>query len=147
MALLGIDSVDSSGWRNQAARGIIQLPGSGERLVAALGNWRGRRPSWEEWQGLHQCQCPACVKYGVDGLKAKKLHGFCSRATHNLWILLEENRWLQQHVGAGTYACQYEDRIDNSVYRPLIDELLLLLGMREGPSETSLIPGQWKPHR
>src|SRR5262249_41996561 len=30
-ALLGFDSVDSSGWRNRAARGIVQLPGSGER--------------------------------------------------------------------------------------------------------------------
>src|SRR5262249_13087208 len=44
-ALLGFDSVDSSGWRNRAARGIVQLPGSGERMVAELGNWRGRRPS------------------------------------------------------------------------------------------------------
>ncbi len=147
MALLGIDSADSSGWRNRAARGIIQLPGSGERLVASLGNWRGRRPSWKEWQGLHRCQCPACRNYGVEGLKAKKLHGFCCRATHNLWVLLEENRWLEEHVGAGTYVGNYEERVDNSVYRPLIDELLIQLGFRETTPAVSLTPRRRKARR
>jgi 7-cyano-7-deazaguanine tRNA-ribosyltransferase len=31
-ALLQMDSIDSSGWRNRAARGIIQLPGNSERM-------------------------------------------------------------------------------------------------------------------
>jgi 7-cyano-7-deazaguanine tRNA-ribosyltransferase len=125
MALLGIDSVDSSGWRNRAARGIIQLPGSGERLVTQLGNWRGRTPSWKEWQDLTHCGCPTCVKSGKEGLKANKLHGFCCRATHNLWVLLEENHWLAQHVSAENYG----PRVDNSVHRPIIDELLKLVGL------------------
>jgi hypothetical protein len=128
-ALLGFDSVDSSGWRNRAARGIIQLPGSGERLVANLGKWRGRRPSITEWKELRLCQCPACRTHGVDGLKAKKLRGFCCRATHNLWVLLEENKWLEQNIAAGTYVGNYADRVDNSIYRPIIDELLKLLGV------------------
>ena len=34
--LLGMDSVDSSGWRNRAARGVVQLVGSGDRVVAKL---------------------------------------------------------------------------------------------------------------
>ena len=123
-ALLGINSVDSSGWRNRAARGIIQLPGSGERLVADLGNWRGRRPSRGEWKILRACACPACRTYGTDGLKASKLHGFCCRATHNLWVLLEENIWLEQEIAAGSYAENYIDRVDNSIYQPIIKELL-----------------------
>ena len=125
-ALVGFDSVDSSGWRNRAARGIIQLSGSGERLVADLGSWRGREPSADEWMTLHRCKCPACRKHGVDGLKASKLHGFCCRATHNLWVLLEESRWLTKHVAGRTYRRYYNRRLDNSVYRPLIDELLAL---------------------
>jgi 7-cyano-7-deazaguanine tRNA-ribosyltransferase len=133
MSLLGIDSVDSSGWRNRAARGIIQLPGSGERLVADLGNWRGRRPSNAEWKMLRACPCPACQKHGAKGLKANKLYGFCCRATHNLWVLLEENLWLKQHVGDRTYAEYYGDRVDNSTYRPLIDALLTLLGQPTAP--------------
>jgi 7-cyano-7-deazaguanine tRNA-ribosyltransferase len=128
-ALCRFDSVDSSGWRNRAARGIIQLPGSGERLVADLGNWRGRTPSAAEWKKLRQCPCPACAAHGIQGLKASKLHGFCCRATHNLWVLLEENRWLQEHIPAGTYAEEYASRLDNSIYRPIIDELLEMLGV------------------
>jgi 7-cyano-7-deazaguanine tRNA-ribosyltransferase len=123
-ALVGFDSVDSSGWRNRAARGIVQLPGSGERLIAELGCWRGRQPSADEWEVLRRCKCPACRKHGVDGLKASKLHGFCCRATHNLWILLEESRWLTKHITHGTYRRNYIQRLDNTVYRPLIDELL-----------------------
>ena len=128
MSLLGIDSVDSSGWRSRAARGIVQLPGCGERLVADLGNWRGREPSTDEWNTLRACQCPACARYGTNGLKANKLHGFCCRAAHNLWVLLEENIWLSQHVAGRTYAENYAARVDNSTYRPIIDELLVLLG-------------------
>lgn len=126
-ALLGFNSVDSSGWRNRAARGIVQLSGSGERLVANLGKWRGRKPSREEWALLDDCRCPACQKHGVKGLKAKKLLGFCCRATHNLWILLEENRWLVRHITKGTYERHYTRRLDNSVYKPLIDETILLV--------------------
>jgi queuine/archaeosine tRNA-ribosyltransferase len=125
-ALVGFDSVDSSGWRNRAARGIVQLPGSGERLVADLGKWRGREPSEEEWEILRRCRCPACREHGIAGLQASLLHGFCCRATHNLWVLLRENRWLTRHIARGTYRRNYRRRLDNSVYRPLIDELLAL---------------------
>jgi hypothetical protein len=131
-ALLGFDSVDSSGWRNRAARGIIQLPGSGERLVADLGNWRGREPSTNEWQLLARCKCPACRQYGAKSLKVNKLHGFCCRATHNVWVLLQENRWLSKHISAGTYARNYARRVDNSTYKPIIEELLELLEQDTG---------------
>lgn len=126
-ALVGFDSVDSSGWRNRAARGIVQLPGSGERMVAGLGKWRGRPPSPAEWLTLRNCRCPACATHGLEGLKANKLRGFCCRATHNLWVLLEENAWLEQQFRARTYAECYLTRVDNSTYRPLIAELLALL--------------------
>jgi tRNA-guanine family transglycosylase len=126
-ALLGFDSVDSSGWRNRAARGIVQLPGSGERVVAELGKWRGRRPSEEEWGALRRCKCPACKQHKLEGLQAGELHGFCCRATHNLWVLLQENQWLLKHIPAGTYRRNYARRLDNSIYRPLIDEVLTML--------------------
>jgi tRNA-guanine family transglycosylase len=123
-ALLEMDSVDSSGWRNRAARGIVQLPGSGDRAVAELGSWEGRRPSEEEWGKLESCQCPACQKFGITGLKADKIFGFCNRATHNLWVLLEENRRLQRRLKKGTYDKWYESHLDNSIYLPLIRQLI-----------------------
>jgi 7-cyano-7-deazaguanine tRNA-ribosyltransferase len=74
--LLGMNSVDSSGWRNRAARGIVQLPGSGDRTVADLGRWRGREPNENEWNMLAACQCPACEQFGIEGLKSTGIRGF-----------------------------------------------------------------------
>jgi 7-cyano-7-deazaguanine tRNA-ribosyltransferase len=125
-ALLNIDSVDSSGWRNRAARGIVQLPGSGDRMVTNLGKWRGRTPSSEEWEELRHCRCPACSTKGLRGLKASGLRGFCCRATHNLWVLLEEARWTDKHLRNETYVNNYRRRLDNSTYLPLITKVLQL---------------------
>jgi hypothetical protein len=46
-------------------------------------------------------------------------------------VLLEENRWLEEQVPAETYPENYGARVDNSVYRPIIDELLKLAGYVE----------------
>jgi 7-cyano-7-deazaguanine tRNA-ribosyltransferase len=70
---------------------------------------------------LEECICPACHLYGLDGLKASAIGGFCNRATHNLWVLLEEIRWIEKHLADGTYAAWYKQRLDNSTYLPLID--------------------------
>ena len=123
-ALLGLDSVDSSGWRVRAARGIVQLTGIGDRAVAELGNWKIREPSQEERKKLIECQCPACQQYGLDGLKANLIYGFCNRATHNLWTLLEENRMIQKHLKNKTYVEWYKDHLHNSTYRPIIDQIV-----------------------
>jgi hypothetical protein len=123
-ALLGFDSADSSGWRNRAARGIIQLPGSGERLVADLGKWRGRELSSDEWSDLQKCRCPACQRFGVEGLCANEIKGFSNRATHNLWILLEESRWITARLDKGTYERCYRRRLRNTVYLPILENVL-----------------------
>jgi queuine/archaeosine tRNA-ribosyltransferase len=121
-ALLGVDSVDSSGWRNRAARGIVQLSGSGDRMVAELGSWRGRRLSPEEREVLRNCPCPACALNGLEGLLAGRMEGFSNRATHNLWVLLEEARWVEDRLASGTYRECYKDRLDNTIYKPLIEK-------------------------
>lgn len=126
-ALLGMDSVDSSGWRNRAARGMVQLPGSGERLIAQFGSCRGRKPSPADWDKLRECPCPACRQFGLEGLVARGTYGFANRATHNLWTLLEEVDWIDQHLTTGTYASEYGAHLDNSIYRPLIDEMIVSL--------------------
>lgn len=123
-ALLGIDSADSSGWRNRAARGIVQLPGGGDRTVANLGSWRGRAPGTAEWAKLETCPCPACRQFGVDGLKATALAGFCNRATHNLWVLLEETREVERRLADSSYASWYESHLNNSIYLPLVRRAL-----------------------
>lgn len=123
-ALLNVDSVDSAGWRNRAARGMVQLPGSGERVAAQLGSWRGRALSDEEWELLEDCPCPACQQFGIEGLKANKAIGFHNRATHNLWVLLNEASLIAEHLAADTYAEWYQTHLDNTIYLPLIQQVL-----------------------
>lgn len=123
-ALLEVDSADSSGWRNRAARGIVQLPGRGDRVVADLGSWRGRLPDPTEWDLLTRCQCPACKLHGTEGLKINGIDGFCYRATHNLWTLLEEMKLVDGHLEENTYNDWYKEHLDNTVYRPLIEHLV-----------------------
>ena len=120
--LLGMNSVDSSGWRNRAARGIVQLPGSGDRTVAKLGSWRGREPDPKEWAMLAACQCPACGQFGVEGLKTTGIQGFSNRATHNLWTLLDEVQQIDAHLADGSYQTWYKHHLDNSIYLPLIQQ-------------------------
>lgn len=136
-ALLGFDSADSSGWRNRAARGIIQLPGSGERLVADLGKWRGRQPSSDEWNDLEKCGCAACKRSGMQGLCANGIEGFANRATHNLWILLQEVRWVAARLAKGTYERRYRLRLENTVYLPIIERVLKRLPAPSLPPPSS----------
>jgi len=126
-ALLGMDSIDSSGWRNRAARGIVQLPGSGDRMIANLGKWRGRKPKRKEVKLLNECGCPACQQSGIKGLRAKGIEGFSNRACHNLWVVLEEAKWIKEQMKAEEYAACYKDRLDNTIYLPLIEHLVDLL--------------------
>lgn len=122
--LLKLNSADSCGWRNRAARGIIQLPGSGDRSVADLGKWRGRTLSVSELELLKDCRCPSCLRYGIAGLQANKVAGFHNRATHNLWILLQEATWVRDKLQDKTYKSEYRSRLDNTHYLPLIQKIL-----------------------
>lgn len=121
---MGMDSVDSSGYRNRAARGMIQLPGSGERSAIELGSWRGRTLSTAELKKLRDCSCPTCTLYGIKGLKATGVAGFRNRATHNLWTLLEEDAWITKHLRAKTYKHEYLSYLDNTIYRRLIEHVV-----------------------
>lgn len=134
--LFKVDSLDSAGWRNRAARGIIQLPGRGDRMVANMGSWRGREPDETEWLLIAACQCPACGKFGVNGLKASGVDGFCNRATHNLWVLLQEAEAIKAHLEANTYSDWYQSHVENSIYRTLVRDTLALVENRSG-SEAS----------
>ena len=137
-ALLGVDSVDSVGWRVRAARGLVQLPGIGDRSVSDLGKWKVRPPSESEWKKLKKCKCPACKQNGLDGLKAELTLGFCNRATHNLWTLFEENRLIQKHLKEGSYKEWYRKHLHNSTYRPLIDLLVERLPSTNSSEEESV---------
>jgi len=103
-AALGIDSADSSGWRQRAARGLVVLRGRGERMAVKLGSWKGRKLAGHEWDDLGRCRCPSCRRKGAEGLKARGVEGFAHRAVHNLWTLLEEAALINKHLERGDFA-------------------------------------------
>jgi hypothetical protein len=122
--ILELDSVDSSGWRNRAARGIIQLPGRGDRLLTQLGTWRGRGLDKVEREMLAACECPGCAEAGVKGLKASGAIGFYRRATHNLYVLLNELDEIEKRMRNNTYEDWYPTHVFNGVFLKLIDYAL-----------------------
>jgi hypothetical protein len=130
-AVLKVQSVDSSGWRNRAARGLILIPGKGERSIVKLGSWRGVEVSEDDIQFLSHCQCPACRNFGIEGLRDSNPRnggnrrgfgskGFANRATHNLWILLQEAKEIEQQMEDDTYKQWYGEHVASLIFRDLI---------------------------
>ena len=134
-AALGVDAIDSSGWRNRAARGLVLLPGRGERSVVPLGNWRGIEVSTIESQMLESCTCPACQTYGLEGLKANNRRGnkegqgngtsgFNRRAIHNLYTLLREADEVDARIASGEYKTWYREHVKGDLVLRLIEYAL-----------------------
>jgi tRNA-guanine family transglycosylase len=119
-AALGIDSVDSSGWRQRAARGLIVLRGRGERQAVKLGSWKGRSLSREERIELARCSCPACRKHGRRGLNANGIHGFVCRAVHNLQVVVQEATLINKHLVHGDFASWSSHRLHGNSMAELI---------------------------
>jgi 7-cyano-7-deazaguanine tRNA-ribosyltransferase len=127
-AALGIDSLDSSGWRLRAARGLIILKGRGERMAVKLGSWMGRAIGPDEWEELARCRCPSCRRRGIEGLKAVGVEGFAYRAVHNLWTLLEEAALIDRHLARGDFPAWSATRIRSNRMADLVS--LALEGWR-----------------
>jgi hypothetical protein len=119
-AALGVDSADSSGWRQRAARGLILLRGRGERQAVKLGSWQGRPLSAEEWEELDHCRCPACRAHGCAGLRAMRLAGFVNRAVHNLSVLLDEAELINRHLEAGDFPAWSVRRVSGNPMADLV---------------------------
>jgi queuine/archaeosine tRNA-ribosyltransferase len=122
--VLGLDSVDSAGWRNRAARGIIQLPGRGERLITQMGSWKGRKLDRKERELLAECECPGCRQSGIRGLTASGTIGFACRATHNLYVLLAELSEISIRMQSKTYRDWYSTHVFNNMFLRLIEYAL-----------------------
>jgi hypothetical protein len=119
-AALGIDSLDSSGWRQRAARGLINLRGRGDRQTVKLGSWKGRALTGAEWAELARCRCPACRNSGTGALRRRGMEGFTARATHNLTMLLHEADLIRRHLRAGDCTIWSPKRIGSNRLADLV---------------------------
>jgi 7-cyano-7-deazaguanine tRNA-ribosyltransferase len=115
-AALGIDSVDSSGWRVCAARGLIMLPGSGQRRLSKDG--RGRVLSGEERRAIASCRCSGC-RHSMGGYKLTT--SFQRRAAHNLSVLVTETQLINRHVAMGDIESWSGSRLKHNALRHLVE--------------------------
>lgn len=120
-AALGCDSVDSSGWRQRAARGLVILRGRGERQAVKLGSWLGRPLTADDWTELAHCRCPACRSQDAEGLSRLGIEGFAARAVHNLAVLLDEAALIDRHRTRGDFASWSRRRIGENRMAGLVN--------------------------
>jgi len=94
MYSIGVDSIDSIGWRMKAAFGAIQLPGMGDRFISP--NKRRRGMSEKDISLLGDCRCPVCKgRSTIQKMRAldnSKKNTFMERAIHNAYVFNEENK-------------------------------------------------------
>src|SRR5262249_53720800 len=91
---LGVQSVDSIGWRQAAGFGSVFIPGRHRRLLTRRNRETPCRPfaSDQDLEVLAQCNCPACRNASSNGRRNSELLAdhFLPRAVHNIWVLHSE---------------------------------------------------------
>jgi len=97
MYALGVDSIDSTGWRIKAAYGVIQLPGIADRHVKDRNNGRPFL-SDSEIELLGKCECPSCRDSSIKERMDLLDKNFQARATHNAWVFVNEQKKFKKQL-------------------------------------------------
>ena len=121
MLALGVDSIDSIGWRLKAGHGAIQLPGIGDRFLKPRNDRktiRSRRVMNDiEKEVLSQCACPTCAGLTLSKRIEMLDQSFEKRALHNAWVYLKELRQFKQCVKAGVLSEFLAHRLKSSPFK------------------------------
>lgn len=125
---LGVDSVDSTGWRMKAAFGAIQLPGLGDRFplpaTDSLRTRRGLSPACKKL--LAECECPSCSGSALASRIRHLSASFNERAVHNAHVLLSEVRGIASAIRRGQGREFVARRLESSPgYRKVLVEAIL----------------------
>ena len=113
LVALGVDSIDSAGWRIKAAYGAIQLPGFADRFPQPLTrSTKLRRTMCAEALGsLALCKCPECVDCNMEDRVKRLSSSFRARAIHNASVLTIEARNLATAIRADSLDHFVHDRL------------------------------------
>jgi hypothetical protein len=130
-AALRADSVDSSGWRVRAAKGIILLPGSGQHLVTANSGRSAGPQSPRIRAEIARCECGVC-ELGEKALRASRGRGFENRAIHNIWVLAQECMLLNQQGTVRNLATWSRSRLQGHPRQAVIEHARRAMMVRRG---------------
>jgi len=126
MFAIGVDSLDSIGWRLKAGYGAVQLPGLGDRFT---GNKQRKKRTLlvedeKAKEALLDCQCPICREFNTleDRLLALH-HSFNNRALHNAWVFVQEATVFRKHVEAGSVESFVRQRLQYSPLKSLLSSV------------------------
>lgn len=117
MFSLGVDSIDSMGWRTKAGHGAIQLPGIGDKFISPGPRRVGLSKNEEEV--LERCKCPICKDKTPRQIKRLLDNGknngtFKNRAIHNAWVFKQENDLAKRLISRGKYHSFTLNRLSRS---------------------------------
>jgi len=123
MFALGVDSLDSIGWRLKAGYGAIQLPGLGDRFTGNK-HRRNRTLLIEDMvakEALLECQCPVCQEHGTFEKRWMALdRSFNNRALHNAWVFVQEVNAFREWVKADSVEQFVSQRLQHSPLKSLL---------------------------
>ncbi|KAF5065578.1 Queuine tRNA-ribosyltransferase [anaerobic digester metagenome] len=123
MYSLGVDSLDSTGWRLKAAYGIIQLPGVGDRHPISRNNRRAFLNEPEK-KILKQCKCPSCNKLSIN-TRLKLLNDeFKARAIHNAHVFVNEQNKFQEQIKIGKTKEFTRKRLNSGIFPKAFDYIV-----------------------
>ncbi|MEM4729637.1 MAG: tRNA-guanine transglycosylase [Thermoplasmata archaeon] len=115
MFSLGVDSIDSIGWRLKAAYGRIQMPGIGDRYLIKHPNGR-RVINKKEMKALSRCKCPICKDLSIDKQINILDNSFKKRALHNAWVFIEEQKMFKRAIDEKKSKAFINCRLKNSPF-------------------------------
>lgn len=115
MFSLGVDSLDSTGWRLKAAYGRIQLSGIGDRYVQKHHNGR-KVISEAEKNKLSLCECPVCRNHTIKEQIKILDESFKKRALHNAWVFMKEEKMFKESLEKGSTETFVKNRLENSPF-------------------------------
>jgi 7-cyano-7-deazaguanine tRNA-ribosyltransferase len=123
MFALGVDSLDSIGWRLKAGYGAIQLPGLGDRFTGNK-HRRNRTLLIEDTvakEALLECRCPVCQEHNTFERRLTALdRSFNNRALHNAWVFIQEVNAFREQVKADSVEQFVSQRLQHSPLKSLL---------------------------
>ena len=125
MYALGVDSLDSSGWRLKAAYGAIQLPGVSDRHPTSRNNGRSSLNEKEK-KILELCECPTCKDKSIEDRISSLDSAFIPRALHNCWVYLQEQQSYINSIETGKSKNFIEERLSKGYFSKSYNHLINL---------------------